>query len=130
MALNTELILTLKNLKGIGNKTILGIAEKAPSFIRTIEDLNLFWKKLKGKKFVPDPDYALSLSFEHEYPEINLDREQALEYLHHDTLRFPQAPLGFNTVCYLGKPLGFVNNLGNRCNNLHPNERRILMNIK
>ena len=51
MALNTELILTLKNLKGIGNKTILGIAEKAPSFIRTIEDLNLFWKKLKGKKF-------------------------------------------------------------------------------
>ena len=86
--------------------------------------------ELKGKKFVPDPDYALSLSFEHEYPEINLDREQALEYLHHDTLRFPQAPLGFNTVCYLGKPLGFVNNLGNRCNNLHPNERRILMNIK
>lgn len=51
MALNTELILTLKNLKGIGNKTILGIAEKAPSFIRTIEDLNLFWEKLKGKKF-------------------------------------------------------------------------------
>lgn len=86
--------------------------------------------ELKGHKFVPDPDYALSLSYGHEYPEIELSREQALEYLHHDSLCFPQAPLGYNMLSYMGQPLGFVNNLGRRCNNLHPNERRILMNIK
>ena len=61
---------------------------------------------------------------------IDLTREQALEYLHHDPLRFPDAPRGFNIVAFEGHPLGFVNNLGNRCNTLHPLSRRILMNIK
>lgn len=51
MALNTELILTLKNLKGFGNKTVLGIAEAAPSSIQTMEALCLFWETLKGKKY-------------------------------------------------------------------------------
>lgn len=51
MALNTELILTLKNLKGCGNKTLLSIAEFAPSQVQTIEDLCHFWPTLKGKKF-------------------------------------------------------------------------------
>ena len=51
MALNTELILTLKNLKGCGNKTVLSIAEFAPSQVQTIEDLCHFWPTLKGKKF-------------------------------------------------------------------------------
>lgn len=51
MALNTELILTLKNLKGYGNKTVLSIAEVAPSQVQTIEDLCGFWTTLKGNKF-------------------------------------------------------------------------------
>ena len=51
MALNTELILTLKNLKGCGNKTVLSIAKVAPSQVQTIEDLCHFWPTLKGKKF-------------------------------------------------------------------------------
>lgn len=51
MALNTELILTLKNLKGCGNKTVLSIAEVAPSQVQTIKDLSDFWTTLKGKKF-------------------------------------------------------------------------------
>lgn len=51
MALNTELILTLKNLKGCGNKTALAIASGAPATIHTIEDLCAFWKTLKGKKY-------------------------------------------------------------------------------
>lgn len=51
MALNTELILTLKNLKGCGNKTALAIADYAPETVHTIEDLCAFWKTLKGKKY-------------------------------------------------------------------------------
>ena len=84
----------------------------------------------KGGKLIPDPDYALSLGYKGEYPVIELTREQALEYLHHDPLRFSDAPRGFNLVAFEGHPLGFVNNLGNRCNTLHPLSRRILMNIK
>jgi len=84
----------------------------------------------KGGKLIPNPDYALSIAYKDEYPRIELTREQALEYLHHDPLRFPDAPRGFNLVAYEGHALGFVNNLGNRCNTLHPLSRRILMNIK
>ncbi len=84
---------------------------------------------LKGGKLIPNPDYALSLGYRGEYPTIELDRRQALAYLHHDALRFPEAPRGFNLVAYRGHPLGFVNNLGTRVNTLHPLARRILMNI-
>lgn len=83
----------------------------------------------KGKDFIPDPDYALSISYQGEYPVINMESEEALAYLHHDALSFPGAPLGFNLVAYGGHPLGFVKNLGRRCNSLHPKSRRILMNI-
>ena len=86
--------------------------------------------EMKGKRKVPYSDYALSLGYEKEYPAIEVTKIQALEYLHHDSLRFPDAPLGYNTINYDGHPLGFVNNIGNRCNNLHPNARRIIMNIK
>lgn len=83
----------------------------------------------KGKDFIPDPDYALSISYQGEHPVINMESEEALAYLHHDALSFPEAPLGFNLVAYDGHPLGFVKNLGRRCNSLHPKSRRILMNI-
>lgn len=51
MPLKTELILTLKNLKGVGNKTVLHIAENIPADVETMEDLCAFWKTLTGKKY-------------------------------------------------------------------------------
>lgn len=85
----------------------------------------------KGKDFIPDPDWALSLSFDRAaYPEAALDKQTALHFLHRDTIVLPDAPLGYNVVTYKGVPLGFVKNLGKRCNNLHPQGRRILMDIK
>ena len=63
-------------------------------------------------------------------PEYDLDRETALRYLHGDALRLPDdAPKGLLLVTYLGHPLGRVKNLGSRCNNLYPKERRIRMDI-
>lgn len=49
--LNTILILTLQQLDGIGNKTILKIAEQIESPIATLSELCDFWASLKGKKF-------------------------------------------------------------------------------
>lgn len=84
----------------------------------------------KGKDFVPNPDYALSIVFAgDEYPGSELDRPTALKFLHRDSITLPGAPLGYNVVRYQGLPLGFVKNIGNRCNNLHPQHRRILMDI-
>lgn len=51
MALTTEIILTLQQLEGIGNKTIFKIADQASSSITSIEELCAFWSKLKGKTF-------------------------------------------------------------------------------
>ena len=84
----------------------------------------------KGKDFVPDADYALSLSFRPEdYPLVELDLKTALSFLHRDSFAIKDAPLGYLAVCFQGHPLGFVKNLGNRCNNLLPAGRRIRMNI-
>ena len=84
----------------------------------------------KGKDFVPDADYALSLDFcRDDYPLVELDLDTALKFLHRDCFAIKDAPTGYLAVCYQGHPLGFVKNLGNRCNNLLPAGRRIRMNI-
>lgn len=85
--------------------------------------------EMKGKDLVPCADYALSLSYEGEYPEVELDLKTALSFLHRDSFALPDAPLGYLAVCYRGHRLGFVKNLGRRCNNLHPQSRRILMDV-
>jgi len=86
--------------------------------------------ELKGKDFVPDADYALSIKFDrNDYHCVDVDRQTALHFLHRDALVLPQAAPGYNAVTYLGHPLGFVKNIGNRCNNLLPKDRRILMNV-
>ncbi len=84
----------------------------------------------KGKDFVPDPDYALSIIFDSkDYPAVDVDRQTALRFLHRDALVLSQAAPGYNVITYLGHPLGFVKNIGSRCNNLLPKARRILMNV-
>ena len=84
----------------------------------------------KGKDFIPDPDYALSIIFDSkDYPAVDVDRQTALRFLHRDALVLPQAAPGYNVITYLGHPLGFVKNIGSRCNNLLPKGRRILMNV-
>ena len=86
---------------------------------------------IKGKDLVPDADLALSIALKEDaYPAIDVDRQTALAFLHRDAIVLSDAPKGFVLVRYEGVPLGFVKNLGNRCNNLHPQGRRIRMDIK
>jgi hypothetical protein len=67
----------------------------------------------KGKDFIPDPDWALSISFDRSrYPEAPVDKQTALHFLHRDTIALEGAPLGYNVITYRGIPLGFVKNLG------------------
>lgn len=86
--------------------------------------------QLKGRDIVPDADMALSIMLgEDAFPDVEVTREQALAFLHKDTLTLTGAEKGIILLKYCGHPLGFVKNLGNRCNNLHPQNRRIRMNI-
>ena len=85
---------------------------------------------VKGKDFIPDPDWAMSICFDRSrYPEAPVDKQTGLRFLHRDTIVLDGAPLGYNVITYRGVPLGFVKNLGRRCNNLHPQSRRIRMDI-
>ena len=84
----------------------------------------------KGRDFIPDADLALSICLAGGmFPRMGVDRSVALKFLHRDTLVLPDAEKGYVMVCYDDVPLGFVKNLGGRCNNLYPQERRIRMDV-
>lgn len=86
--------------------------------------------ELKGRDLVPSADWALSIALpEGSYPVAELDRETALRFLHRDSIFLSDAPRGFVLVRFEGHPLGFVKNLGTRCNNLHPQNRKIKMDV-
>lgn len=86
---------------------------------------------MKGHDLVPDADWALSLDFDRNaYPGVPVDKMTALHFLHRDTIALPDAPRGYLYLTYRGLPLGFVKNIGSRCNNLHPQSRRILKSIE
>ena len=85
---------------------------------------------MKAGKLIPSADLALSTILSMDaFQDAGLNKEVALEFLHRDTIRLDDSPLGYVTVSYKGYRLGFVKNIGNRCNNLHPMSRRIIMNI-
>ena len=85
---------------------------------------------LKGNNIVPDADLALSMILaEDAFPYADVDRDTALAFLHRDAITLPDSPKGYVAIRYAGLPLGFVKNLGNRCNSLHPQSRRIRMDI-
>ena len=86
---------------------------------------------VKGSLLVPDADLALSLMLKDDaFPSVEVDRMTALAYLHRDAITLPsETEKGYVIIKYEGLPLGFVKNLGNRCNSLHPQSRRIRMDI-
>lgn len=91
---------------------------------------------LKGKDIVPYADLALSscrslLSgylkerYGFSYLILEVSRVEALKFRAKEQLVLPGAPTGYLLLVYGGFALGFVKNLGNRCNSLLPNARRI-----
>jgi NOL1/NOP2/fmu family ribosome biogenesis protein len=85
---------------------------------------------MKGQTLVPDADLALSVVYRQEsYPVADVDLQTALAFLHKDAILLPDCERGYVLIRHEGVPLGFVKNLGNRCNNLHPQGRRIRMDI-
>lgn len=82
----------------------------------------------KGKDWVPEHDYAQSLGFDASTcPCIELSEEEALVYLRGGAPDLSAYPKGYAVMTCRGFPLGFVKNLGNRCNNLYPAHLRIRM---
>lgn len=83
----------------------------------------------KGKDIIPSECLALSCSLNAEaFARVDISRETALGYLRREQVPLPaDTPRGYVLLTYQGLPLGFVKNLGNRANNLFPQEWRIRM---
>lgn len=82
--------------------------------------------ELKGRKQIPQHILAMNPDTAAQFPQCELSREQALQYLRREAITLPaDQPRGYVIVCYEGHPLGFVNNLGTRANNMYPQEWRI-----
>ncbi len=82
---------------------------------------------LKGKDHQPAHALALSSVLNRQvFPHADVDLDTALLYLHREAITLdPSVPLGYVLVTYRGLPLGFVKNIGRRCNSLYPAEWRI-----
>lgn len=86
--------------------------------------------EIKGKDFIPHADLALARCLsQNAFARYDASLETALSFLKKEAIMAPDAPKGILLITYNGLPLGFVKNLGNRCNNLLPAGRRIRMEI-
>ena len=82
---------------------------------------------LKGKDYVPHISLALSTAFDmNKVVRYEASLDTALAYLRRESLFLPtDLPRGYILVTYEGFPLGWAKHLGNRTNNLYPQEWRI-----
>lgn len=87
--------------------------------------------KEKRNNFIPDISLALSKQLNRtNFTQYDIDRKTALQYLHRDAIQLPaDIPLGVVLLTYQNLPIGWVKNIGNRCNNMYPKEWRIRVAI-
>ena len=106
-----------------------GSSKSNPGMLRPLRD-GLVKETIKGSVRIPSADWALSINPPlDEYPSVGLDLDTALRYLHRDGIFIEGQPEGYLIVCYEWHPLGFVKNIGKRWNNLHPQNRRIRIDL-
>ena len=83
--------------------------------------------EMKGKDLIPNHALAMSQILRDDTcPHEEVSYEQAIAYLRKEAIVLSaEAPRGYVLLTYNYIPLGFVKNIGNRANNLYPQEWRI-----
>ena len=81
----------------------------------------------KGKGLIPDQSLALSIMlYQAAFNRVELSYEDAIRYLRKEAVNLPEdTPKGYVLVTYRQVPLGWEKNIGNRANNLYPQEWKI-----
>jgi len=84
--------------------------------------------EVKHDKLIPEHAFALSIHLNEEhFQKVNLNFDQALQFLRKEAFMLNDERKGFALVKYEANSLGWVNLLGNRFNNLYPASWRIRM---
>ena len=83
--------------------------------------------EIKGKDLIPHHSLAMSTALGADvFPRAEIGYEQAIAFLRKEGLVLDASvPRGYVLLTYQQIPLGFVKNIGNRANNLYPQEWRI-----
>ncbi len=81
-----------------------------------------------GKKEVPQIDLALTPFLDTSFEKVHLEKPEALKFLKGETFQL-SGSIGYKEIVFDHTPLGYINHLGKRFNNLFPNEWRIKMKI-
>jgi 16S rRNA C967 or C1407 C5-methylase (RsmB/RsmF family)/NOL1/NOP2/fmu family ribosome biogenesis protein len=131
-----EILNTNVNADGLAflrhGEIIYAVPEKLP------DDINFLSSRLRvvnngtkvgqiiKDKLIPDHALALSNIISDKIPRLELDNDQAIQYLKKKELNLQTDKKGWSLVAFQGHPLGWINILSNRINNYYPKELRIL----
>ncbi len=80
----------------------------------------------KGKDLIPQAGLALSKVLNvQNFASVEVDLSTVLSFLRCEAINLSDVPRGFLLLTYQNLPIGWVKNIGNRCNNLYPQPWRI-----
>ena len=102
------------------------IADTVRKRLNTLADGTL-QAVVKGKEAIPHPAEALRTDFDtNRFATVDTDYATAMAYLRRESIVLPpDTPRGIVVITFMNHPLGFAKNLGNRANNLFPQEWKI-----
>jgi 16S rRNA C967 or C1407 C5-methylase (RsmB/RsmF family)/NOL1/NOP2/fmu family ribosome biogenesis protein len=87
--------------------------------------------EVKHDKFIPEHALALSVNLNKtQFNRIEVDKHTAIQYLRRESLKLPGEQPGYALLQHSSVPIGWVNVLPNRANNLYPSDWRIRMDPK
>ncbi len=107
-------------------KTLYDDVRRVSETVRTLS-AGILLAEVKGKKIIPRHELALSTEIAAEaFPRAELSYNDAIALLRREAVTLPSdTPRGYVLATWMGLPIGFLNNLGTRANNLYPTEWRI-----
>lgn len=118
-----------------GNNVKAYLEDKKDDFVLLSNSLRVIHSatllgEIKGRDFIPNTSIALSKNLDlNSVDRVGLDYKTAISFLKRENIFLENENRGYLLLSYKNQPLGWVKNLGNRCNNLYPQEWRIRMNI-
>lgn len=123
---NYESILIGENLYLFPNQHLSILTEMQKAKIHFMH-IGLPLASIKGKSIIPNHALALSkLLNKSAFEQVDLDHNSIIAYLRKEAVTLPATTSkGYILLTYRNIPLGFVKNIGNRSNNLYPQEWRI-----
>lgn len=113
------------NVTAVPNAIIKDSLEDCWQKLHIIKQIGVELGTLKGKKIIPSHQLAMSTHLAKDaFQCTDVDYATAIAYLRGEAITI-NAPHGYVLIKYENAPLGWVNNLGTRANNLYPKPWRI-----